>query len=212
MKTDMYYNVLLGYDGMNSEGKSLCSVHEVADFILTHDVALITEADETPLYLFVSSQDNYAELKQDVELSIPQSTTELSPQQKMENVLFFDGLSFGNESTSKTVTTRKAWEQILENGPEQGIFTVLQLSKLDRFLFKESVYAKQVYKYFQYIAFLRTLAEVSSMFGLEDIRLDELSDIPERLRLCYLNAANNKSVILSPYQLPDSNEIEQLLK
>ena len=44
MKTDMYYNVLLGYDGMNSEGKSLCSVHEV-----THDVALITEADETPL-------------------------------------------------------------------------------------------------------------------------------------------------------------------
>ena len=170
------------------------------------------EADETPLYLFVSSQDNYAELKQDVELSIPQSTTELSPQQKMENVLFFDGLSFGNESTSKTVTTRKAWEQILENGPEQGIFTVLQLSKLDRFLFKESVYAKQVYKYFQYIAFLRTLAEVSSMFGLEDIRLDELSDIPERLRLCYLNAANNKSVILSPYQLPDSNEIEQLLK
>ena len=49
MKTDMYYNVLLGYDGMNSEGKSLCSVHEVADFILTHDVALITEADGTPL-------------------------------------------------------------------------------------------------------------------------------------------------------------------
>ena len=42
MKTDMYYNVLLGYDGMNSEDKSLCSVHEVADFILTHDVAWIT--------------------------------------------------------------------------------------------------------------------------------------------------------------------------
>lgn len=49
MKTDMDYNVLLGYDGMNSEGKSLCPVHEVADFILTHDIAWITEADGTPL-------------------------------------------------------------------------------------------------------------------------------------------------------------------
>lgn len=170
------------------------------------------EEDETPLYLFVSSQDNYAELKQDVELSIPQSSTELSPRQKEENDLFFGGLSFGNESASKTVTTRKAWKQILENGPERGIFTLLQVSKLDRLLFKESVYAKQVYNYFQHIAFLRTLAEVSAMFGLEDVRLDELSDSPERLRLCYLNAANNKSIILSPYQLPDSNEIEQLLK
>lgn len=171
-----------------------------------------SEEEEESLYLFISSQDNYAELKQDVELSIPQSHTELSTQQKEENNLFFGGLNFGSESTSKNITTRKAWEEILENGPERGVFTLLQLSKLDRLLFKESVYAKQVYKYFQHIAFLRTLAEVSAMFGLEDIRLDELSDSSERLRLCYLNAANNRSTILSPYQMPTSSEIEQLLK
>lgn len=170
------------------------------------------EEDETPLYLFVSSQDNYAELKQNVELSVSQPAEALNKSQKEEDELFFGGLSFGGEVASKTVTTQQAWEHILEDGPEKGIFTLLQLSKLDRLLFKESVYAKQVYKYFQHIAFLRTFAEVSTMFGLEDVRLDELSDSPERLRLCYLNAANNKSTVLSPYQIPTSSEIEQLLK
>jgi len=171
-----------------------------------------SEEDETPLYLFVSSQDNYAELKQNVELSVSQPAEVFNKNQKEENELFFGGLSFGGEAASKTVTTQQAWERILEDGPEKGIFTLLQLSKLDRLLFKESVYAKQVYKYFQHIAFLRTFAEVSTMFGLEDVRLDELSDSPERLRLCYLNAANNKSTVLSPYQIPTSDEIEQLLK
>lgn len=170
------------------------------------------ELEREPFYLFISSQDNYAELKQDSELPVPRSINELTPQQKEENNLFFGGLSFGNDNNSKTVTTRKAWEQILENGPENGIFTILQVSKLDRLLFKESVYAKQVYKYFQHIAFLRTLAEVSPMFGLDDIHLDKLSDNPDRLRLCYLNAANNKYTILSPYLIPTSSEIDQLLK
>ena len=171
-----------------------------------------SEESEVPLYLFVSSQDNYAELKQDMELSIPQPATAPSPKQKEENNLFFGGFSFESTATSKVVTTRQAWERILEDGPEKGIFTLLQLNKLDRLLFKESVYAKLVYKYFQHIAFLRTLAEISAMFGLEDIRLDDLSDSPERLRLCYLNVASNKSTILSPYQMPALSEIEQLLK
>lgn len=167
--------------------------------------------EKEPIYLFISSQDNYAELKQDTELLIKQPVKEPSPQQKEENNLFFGGLSFGNDNASKILTTRKAWEQILENGPEKGVFTILQVSKLDRFLFKESVYAKLVYKYFQHIAFLRTFAEVSAMFGLEDIHLEKLSDNPNRLRLCYLNANNNKCTILSPYQMPTSIEIEQLL-
>lgn len=171
-----------------------------------------SEESEVPLYLFVSSQDNYAELKQDMELSIPQPATAPSPKQKEENNLFFGGFSFESTATSKVVTTRQAWERILEDGPEKGIFTLLQLNKLDRLLFKESVYAKLVYKYFQHIAFLRTLAEISAMFGLEDIRLDDLSDSPERLRLCYLNVSSNKSTILSPYQMPALSEIEQLLK
>lgn len=163
-------------------------------------------------FLFISSQDNYAELKQDSELSVSKPNKELSSQQKEENKMFFNGVNWGNESTSKVVTTRKVWEQILEYGPEKGIFTVLQISKIDRLLFKESVYAKQVYKYFQHFVFLRTLAEISTIFGLEDIHLDKLSDDPEKLRACYMNATNNKNIIFSPYHMPTSNELDELLR
>lgn len=182
--------------------------------ILSELYTRINDSDcgEETTFLFISNQDSYAELKQDTELSVTHSINELSPQQKEENNLFFGGLSFGNDKTSKIVTTSKAWEQILENGPEKGFFTILQVSKLDRLLFKESIYAKLVYKYFQHIAFLRTLAEVSPMFGLDDIHLNELSDEPDRLRLCYLNATNNKYTILSPYMIPTLSEIDQLLK
>lgn len=205
---DEYINILSKYNVeiLESRGKRQNMLKELYNKINNSDCVGNTT------FLFISSQDNYAELKQDSEISVSIPNRELSPQQKEENKLFFNGLNFGNESKSKVVTTRKVWEQILECGPEKGLFTVLQVSKIDRLLFKESVYAKQVYKYFQHFVFLRTLAEVSAIFGLEEIHLDKLSDEPEKLRACYMNATNNRSIILSPYQMPTLNELDELLR
>lgn len=44
-----YYDVLLGFGNRGDESTRLYSVHEVADFIHTHDGGLITEEDGTPL-------------------------------------------------------------------------------------------------------------------------------------------------------------------
>lgn len=49
MNTENNYNVLFGFDGIYTKGTELHSVHEVSDFILTHNGGVITEEDGTPL-------------------------------------------------------------------------------------------------------------------------------------------------------------------
>ena len=58
MKTENYYNVLLGFSDelCDYEGTKLYSVKEVADFILTHNCGYIAEEDGTPLLEFENGE------------------------------------------------------------------------------------------------------------------------------------------------------------
>lgn len=57
MKIENYTDVLFGFDGIHDEGTELYSMHEVADFIFTHNNGgLITEKDGTPLLEFESGE------------------------------------------------------------------------------------------------------------------------------------------------------------
>lgn len=184
--------------------------------LLLHLNATI-ENNTTPLQntmLVILGQKRFRDLMNDNIIDVPQRESQaLSPK-----------LGYGSEARNevrpsglKTVTTYKSiLKNILENGPDKGIHTIIQVDRPENLLFDDTFSPKEkAIHFFANQVYLRTAEEISSTSRLpEEIKLKALSsDDPERLRAYFYNAAHSPSSILfMPFVLPESDEINKFIK
>lgn len=122
--------------------------------------------------------------------------------------LDFDEQSGKQTNTPAEVKTyRDAIRFILQNGPECGIHTILQVNKSSEFAFSKtkgfnSLDKTELYKMFGHIMFLQTDKDTESFFSMYDLSLSEMQESENRLRAYYFKPDGGSSQLLSPYMLP----------
>lgn len=151
-----------------------------------------------PTVLFILGQERFRDLKFDNALEVKE---DLSASADGDDFGFGDAFSATAEDSTKYDTYRKALSCILENGGEQGVHTVLQIDKPDKFLFDDYVTGKMVFTYFKHLIMLRSDENAVNRLGLsDDISLENLSSDPERLRAIYYNESSDSYTLLTPYR------------
>ena len=127
----------------------------------------------------------------------------------------FGALSFGSSSSTSVDTKfnsfKKALAYIMSEGPAQGVHTVLQLDKPDKFLYEDYVSSKMILSKFNHIVILRSEEKVAMTLGLrDDIRPENLSSDSERLRSYYFATMNDEYKLFTPYDGADKDLLKNL--
>ena len=177
----------------------------------------IADENAIPTILVIIGQERFRELKINLEIK---DSTEPEVQSGGDDgiVDVFAGLNFssslsGDGKQIDVSNFEKAMRYILENGPEQGVHTVLQIDKPSKLLFQEFVSSKVVFSMFKHIVMLRSEEKTAMTLGLsDDIRLEDLSSEQERLRAYYYSEEDDSYKLFSPYTLPTENELNNILK
>ena len=201
------------------EDKGLCQIIERRERAseLKKLAESIANESAIPTILVVIGQERFRELKLNMEIK---DTTDSDMQSSSNDgiVDVFAGLNFssspsGNGKQIDVSNFEKAMRYILENGPEQGVHTVLQIDKPSKLLFQEFVSSKVVFSMFKHIVMLRSEEKTAMTLGLsDDIRLEDLSSEQERLRAYYYSEEDDSYQLFSPYTLPTLNELNNILK
>lgn len=160
--------------------------------------------------LFILGQERFRQLKLDDEIELEDSGSSQS-----DDVSPFGTLSFGSPSSAsvdtKFNTFKKALAYIMSEGPAQGVHTVLQLDKPDKFLYEDYVSSKMIISKFNHIVILRSEEKVAMTLGLrDDIRPENLSSDTERLRAYYFATMNDEYKLFTPYDGADKELLKNL--
>ena len=184
---------------MNNDGIELIGKRDAGNFFyqLCSDLENHTAQ---PMVLFIIGQEKCRDLKFDSAIDI---AGEEAKSTDSDDFGFGDVGTFSNTHSSNTKydTYRKALAYILDNGGEQGVHTVLQIDKPDKFLFDDYVTGKMVFTYFKHLVMFRSDENAVNRLGLsDDISLENLSSDPERLRAIYYNESSDSYTLLTPYR------------
>lgn len=112
---------------------------------------------------------------------------------------------FGGDSTGKSKKVdissyRKALAYILDNGPQMGVNTLLQVDQPSKILYEDYVNAKFVFGKFNHLVMLRSEEKAAAPLGLsDDIHLDQLPSEDERLRAIYYASDRDVYQMFTPY-------------
>lgn len=124
-----------------------------------------------------------------------------------------DGSSSNNKSVSNIKTYREALNIILDKGPDYGVHTLLQIEKINNFLFEDYISSKELFQKFKHLIMLRSDEMTGSRIGLrDDIRLEKLSSDWERLRAYYYAEESDSYTLFTPYMPSKAKDIINLLK
>ena len=187
----------------------------------------IASGTARPTMLTILGEETFRELKFDEPLDIAEENN--STQANVEEPMSFDdALSMmnmlGNPVTSKPQTdsgisdiktVMQALEYILDRGPENGVHTIMQLDRIGNFYITKDGYvnSKAVYSRFAHLLILRSGEnDVSTLTLPDDIRPAVLEDNGERLRAYYYNEGSNRYELFTPYLMPQTEQIDKLLK
>jgi hypothetical protein len=187
----------------------LISKRKIGQFL--YDLATDIKNEETKrTVLFIFGQERFRQLKLDEDIEL--DNTDSSP---ADDASPFGALSFGSTSSksvdAKFNTFKKALAYILNEGPAQGVHTVLQLDKPDKFLYEDYVSSKMILSKFNHIMILRSDEKVSMTLGLrDDIRPENLSSDAERLRAYYFATMNDEYKLFTPYDGVDKELLKNL--
>lgn len=168
----------------------------------------LTNGRAEPAILFIIGQERFRELRNDMEIDVMSSSIDTH-----EMVDLFAGLNFSNtdKPTSSIKTFKEALTLILDHGPENGIHTILQLDKPNKFLFEEYVNSKLIFGKFKHLIMLRSDEKSAISIGLNDeIKLEQLSSDKDRLRAYYYAEEEDRYTLFSPFGLPDLELFNQL--
>ena len=172
-------------------------------------------AEET--IMLILGQDRFRELKMDMELEEGDTDSISSNDDKVANIsAFLDGDSDDSYSTNKMESNirsyREALDIILDKGPDYGVHTLLQLEKINNFLFEDYISPKELYQKFKHLVMLRSDEKTGSRIGLsDDIHLEKLSSDWERLRAYYYAEESDNYTLFTPYMPSKSKDIIHLL-
>lgn len=166
-----------------------------------YDLAVDIKNDEARrTVLVILGQEKFRELKLDEDIELEDSGASAPA----DNANPFGALSFGSPSSStvdsKFNTFKKALAYIMDEGPAQGVHTILQIDKPDKFLYEDYVSSKMLLSKFNHMVILRSEEKVAMTLGLqEDIRPENLSSDTERLRAFYFATMNDEYKLFTPY-------------
>jgi hypothetical protein len=187
----------------------LISKRKIGQFL--YDLATDIKNEETKrTVLFIFGQERFRQLKLDEDIEL--DNTDSSP---ADDASPFGALSFGSTSSksvdAKFNTFKKALAYILSEGPAQGVHSVLQLDKPDKFLYEDYVSSKMILSKFNHIMILRSDEKVSMTLGLrDDIRPENLSSDTERLRAYYFATMDDEYKLFTPYDGVDKELLKNL--
>lgn len=166
-----------------------------------YDLAVDIKNDEARrTVLVILGQEKFRELKLDEDIELEDSGASAPA----DDANPFGALSFGSPSSSsvdsKFNTFKKALAYIMDEGPAQGVHTILQIDKPDKFLYEDYVSSKMLLSKFNHMVILRSEEKVALTLGLqEDIRPENLSSDTERLRAFYFATMNDEYKLFTPY-------------
>ena len=166
-----------------------------------YDLAVDIKNDEARrTVLVILGQEKFRELKLDEDIELEDSGASAPA----DDANPFGALSFGSPSSSsvdsKFNTFKKALAYIMDEGPAQGVHTILQIDKPDKFLYEDYVSSKMLLSKFNHMVILRSEEKVAMTLGLqEDIRPENLSSDAERLRAFYFATMNDEYKLFTPY-------------
>ena len=173
---------------------------------------LIADKKADPTLLVIIGQEKFRDLKLDnaIETEAEKEPEPAASSADFGNDDMFGGLDFGSSSSSQSSSAtdastfdsyRKALRYIINNGPIEGVHTMMQIDKPDNLLF-EDLGAKDIYRLFNHFVMLRSSESVASRMQLsDDVKLDTLNSDPDRLRAYYFDVSNDKYELFTPYAL-----------
>lgn len=178
---------------------------------IAHDI--LNNSVHTDTLICILAQDKMKEHKRNWSLTEKSSTDEDASafsQRMIESINMHHSES---ERKNKALNTFKdAISIILENGPSNGVHTIMQLDKLGSFLHLDYVGKKDVFTKFAHIVFLKGDPSAAFTLGLDDIDIARISDQEERLRAVYYCDHTGEHTLYTPYALPTVDEIDNLIK
>ncbi|MDE7396616.1 MAG: hypothetical protein K2M98_02700 [Muribaculum sp.] len=170
---------------------------------------IITDCVPQSTLLCILGQEQMRELKMNMPLVDVMEKNEDTDASDKDSI--FNGLDFGisKNTDSKPDTTQKALEIIIDKGPNVGVHTIMQIDKIDRFLFDDYPSAKMIFSKFKHLILLRSDEKTSGTLHLaDDCRPERLSDDEERLRAIYYNDDLDTYTLFTPFTVPDTEDID----
>ncbi len=150
--------------------------------------------------LLILGQENIRALKLDNEINIENNEVITVNDSDAEDLGNFEFDKKNNEDKDDISTYRKALSYILDNGPESGVNTLLQIDDPRKLLYEDYVTNKYVCNKFNHLVMLRSDEKISGSIGLKDtIKLEVLSSDTENLRAIYYNTMEDSEKLFTPY-------------
>jgi len=184
-------------------------------FELCKDIAS-NQAHEQKV-LLILGEERFGELKNNSQLSkdvtLPSLEDALAMMIATTNNVLTKNVQ--NQDLSYIKNVGDALEFILSKGPDCGIFTIMQLDKIDHLYLKNDGYIsiKNVDEWFKHFIIFRSNEKDLRVLGLPDdnIHPERLEDNSERLRAYYHNNGNGKYSLFTPYIPLTPEQIKKLL-
>lgn len=200
-----YYNDLLA----DLRKRSLCDVvsRSGVGSCLKQLALSIKQEQQQKVLLFIIGQDRFKELDRNEAID-RESNSKPSFTSMFAMPTNGSGLNAGNDDCSIS-GFKDALNIILDDGPQYGIHTIMQLERFQNFLFDEYANKRQILKKFAHVVMLRSEDRAGSLIG-DDIKPSALCSDSERLRAYYYNDNINKLYLFTPYMDFDKHQLETL--
>ena len=120
-----------------------------------------------------------------------------------------------SSAASSIKTVKEALNYIMDEGPSNGVHTIIQVDKPVNFMFPQDAYFRKtdLYAKCKHVIMMRSEEAVEASLMLpQDISLSKLEDNPNRLRAYYYNEEGDKFQLFTPYVLPDKDIINNIIK
>jgi len=168
----------------------------------------IQEKNADPSLLVILGQERIRGLRlnDDIEVDDEPQEEEASPANidlgSMMNFSFDGDSGSGGKKSADLSSYRKALSYILDNGPQAGVHTLLQIDAPSKLLYEDYVSAKTVFARFNHLVMLRSEQNAAASLSLsDDIHLEQLPSDPERLRAVYYASDRDSYQMFTPYMI-----------
>ena len=166
----------------------------------------IIDGNIDPMLLVILGQERMRDLRLNNDLEIDEvpavnseaSDIDLGSLMNMS----FDGNSDGKGKKADISSYRKVLAYILENGPQYGVNTLLQVDMPSKVLYEDYINAKYIFGKFNHLVMFRSEEKAAAPLGLnDDIHLDQLPAEEERTRAIYYASDRDVYQMFTPYIL-----------
>lgn len=117
-----------------------------------------------------------------------------------------------NNTKNKRYTYKSLLQEILLEGPETGVHTIIQVDKQTNLLFEDHWSVRDTGKLFSNIVLLNMPESQRSSLIYRELKTEELSNDPERVRAFYYNDYySDRDELITPFMIPKKEFINRII-